>query len=438
MHLNTRRMPAALLVGAVTALLVFASAGAVPAGAAWARAGTLPDLGAGRIWSLASSPVTAGMVVAGTDRGVYVSSDSGGHWAASGLTGVRVWSVGFDPRDATRIFVGTDGSGVELSTDAGATWTVTSQGLPDKTVRTLAIGLDGLAAGTNHGVALSADGKTWHDGGLGGYSINTLVIAANSPNLVLVAGTDRGDTSNGYLFRLDTAGRSWQALQSGLPASAVVTSLAAGPLSSSVTKRPVVATTSKGTFRSGDSGSTWTASTGIPENLTLTTAVFSPLDPSLVYAGADVGGSNGGDLLRSTDGGGSFGVAGQGLPDKMRQVESIAVEQTTPPVVIAALDPAAGGIVYSETDATAPAPPALVSEAPGAPIPSTLATPVASAAPSSAPTPAPAPAAEGLVSRFVGTVFHWPMPLVLEILLVLTVAYLVVRWRQRYYVEGPP
>jgi hypothetical protein len=35
-------------------------------------------------------------------------------------------------------------------------------------------------------------------------------------------------------------------------------------------------------------------------------------------------------------------------------------------------------------------------------------------------------------------VFHWPVPLVFEVLLVLAVAYLFVRWRQRYYVEGPP
>jgi len=119
-------------------------------------------------------------------------------------------------------------------------------------------------------------------------------------------------------------------------------------------------------------------------------------------------------------------------------VESIAVEQVTPPVVIAALDPAAGGTVFTETDATAPAPPALVSEAPGAPIPSTLATPVPTARASSAAVPTATPGDSGGLGGIAGTVFHWPVPLVFEVLLALAIVYLVVRWRQRYYVEGPP
>jgi len=229
-------------------------------------------------------------------------------------------------------------------------------------------------------------------------------------------------------------------VQSGLPSSTVVTSIAAGPLSNSVPKRPLVVTTSKGTFRSGDSGSTWTAATGVPENLTLTTAVYSPLDPNLVYAGADQGGSNGGDLLRSTDGGASFSVADAGLPNQVREVESLAVEQTTPPTVIAALDPASGGLVFSETDAPAPVPPALLPEASGQSIPATLATTAPTpkpslAAPLATPTP---PANGGGVGKFLGSVFHWPVPLVFEVLLVLAIAYLLLRWRQRDYVEGPP
>ncbi len=440
MHMRTRRLPAALLLGAAIASLIVASAGAIDGRAAWAKATTLPGLNAGRIWSLASSPKTAGLVVAGTDHGVYVTTDSGAHWAAGGLPAtLRVWAVGFDVRNPARLLAGTDGSGVFLSLDSGVSWTASSSGLTDRTVRALAFGTDGVAAGTNHGLALSPDGAVWHDGGLDGNSISSLAIAANTPSLVLVAATDRGDLSTGYLFRYGASGTSWQALQSGLPSAAVVTSVAAGPLSTSVTKRPLVVTTSKGTFRSGDSGATWTASTGVPENLTLTTAMISPLDPSLVYAGADQGGSNGGDLLRSTDGGASFTAADAGLPTNTREVEALAVEQVTPPVVLAALDPAAGGMVYSETDTTAPAPPPLVAEALGQPIPATLATPVPSAhASASAAVTAPTPASPSGVGQFLGSAFHWPVPLVFEVLLVLAIAYLGVRWRQRYYVEGPP
>jgi hypothetical protein len=439
MHMRTRRLRAALLLGASIASLAVATTGAIDGRAVWAKGSALPGLGTGRIWSLASSPKTAGLVVAGTDHGVYVSDDSGTSWTAAGLATVRVWAVGFDVRAPSRIVAGTDGSGVFVSVDAGATWTASSAGLANRTVRSLAFGSDGVAAGTDRGVALSPDGSVWHDGGLDQYSISALAIAANSPSLVLVAATDRGDPSNGYLFRFGVSGSSWQSLQSGLPSAAVVTSVAAGPLSSSVTKRPLVVTTSKGTFRSGDSGATWTASTGIPENLTLTTAVISPLDPSLVYAGADQGGSNGGDLLRSTDGGSSFTASDAGLPADAREVESLAVEQVTPPVVLAALDPASGGQVYAQTDTTAPAPPALVAEAPGQPIPATLVTPLATPTVSaSARAVTPTPASPSAVGQFFGSAFHWPVPLVFEVLLVLAIAYLGVRWRQRYYVEGPP
>jgi hypothetical protein len=439
MHMRTRRLPAALMLGAATATVIFAWAGAIDGRSAWLQTPTLPGLGSGRIWSVAASPKTAGVVVAGTDRGVYVTVDAGAHWASTSLNSVRVWTVGFDARNPSRLFAGTDGGGVYLSTDGAATWTNVSTGLADRTVRGLAFGLDGIVAATRHGVALSADGTAWHSGGLDQYSISAVAIAANSPSLVVLAAADRGDVSNGYLFRYGAAASGWQTVQSGLPSTAVVTSIAAGPLSTSVSKRPLVVTTSKGAFRSGDSGSTWTASTGVAENLTLTTAVFSPLDPSLVYAGADQGGSNGGDLLRSTDGGSSFTAADAGLPDKVRQVESIAVEQTTPPTVIAALDPASGGVVFTETDATAPAPPALVAEAPGQTIPSTLATPVPTPRPALATrAPTPVPSGSSGLGKFLGSVFHWPVPLVFEVLLVLSLAYVLVRWRQRYYVEGPP
>jgi hypothetical protein len=438
MHMRTRRLPAALMLGAAAASLLSVWAGSSSASADWAQGGALTGLGSGRIWSLAASPGTAGLVVAGTDSGVWVSTDSGANWTATSLKGVRVWAVGFDARNAKRLFAGTDGAGAELSVDGGATWTQVSTGLPDLIVRSFAFGLDGIAAGTNKGVALSPDGTVWHDGGLEQFSISSVAVAANSPSLVLVAATDRGDLSNGYLFRYSGSGTSWQPLQSGLPASAIATSVAAGPLSTSVTKRPLVVTTSKGVFRSGDGGSTWTAATGVADNLTVTSATFSPLDPNLVYAGADAGSSSGGDLLRSTDGGSTFSASDQGLPAKSREVESIAVAPTKPPMVIAALDPAGGGLVFEESDTTAPAPPPLVPEAPGATVPASLSTPIPVASATPRPAITPLPASSGAFTRFVTNVFHWPVPLVFEVLLVLAIAYMFVRWRQRYYVEGPP
>jgi hypothetical protein len=287
-------------------------------------------------------------------------------------------------------------------------------------------------------VFVSPDGHEWHDIGLDGDSIAAVAVAANTPKLTIVAGADSGPLNGGYLFR-GTEGSAWQPLVSGLPGGAVVSGLSAGPIDQAVPQRPLVVATSKGLYRSGDGGTTWTASTGIPQGMVMTTATFSTLDPNLVYAGSDAAGSTGGDLVRSVDGGVSFTPDDQGLPQGSKNIEAVTVGQTNPPTVIAALDPPSSGArVYTLVDTTAPAPPQLIAESPGAPIPAVVSTP----RPTPRPTPVPSrsvqpPGTTGL-DAFVGTVFHWPIPLIYELIFALVVAYVFVRWRQHYYVEGPP
>ena len=412
---------------------------AAPSG--FTEAGALPDLGSGRIWSVAVEPTAPSTILAGTDSGVYVSRDTGATWTRT-LSGVRVWTVGFDVRKPVDAFAGTDGKGVFASADAGSTWADASSGLGNLAVRSLAFGLDGIAAGTNAGVALSPDGHVWHDGGLDRYSIAAVAVAANFPQFTVIAGADgaiSGTLASGYLFS-STGGGAWEVLQSGLPSGSLVSSITAGEIDAAVPKRPLIVATSQGIFRSGDGGVTWTAGTGVTQALTLTVAQFGPLDPSLVYAGADSGGSTGGDFFRSTDGGLTYHKADTGLPSTSKNVDAIAVANTTPPEVIVALNPPTGGShVYVETDTTAPAPPPLVAEAPGAKVPSSVPTPVPTA------TPVPHAVAHGPTSppvsgiqRFAQAAFHWPTPLVYEVFFVLLALYVYIRWRQRYYVEGPP
>jgi len=228
--------------------------------AAFAPAGSLPGLGSGRIWSVAVDPAAPATLLAGTDSGLFGSRDGGATWKSE-LAGMRVWVAGFDVRHPTMAFAGTDGAGVYASADAGATWAPASIGIPDPHVRALAFGLDGIAAGTDSGVAVTPDGKSWRDAGLDGYHVAALTVAANSPQFTLIAGTDGG--KGGFLFR-NSGGNAWEVLQSGLPGDAVVSSLTSGPIDQAVPKRPVLAATSKGIFRSGDGGTTWTQSGGVP------------------------------------------------------------------------------------------------------------------------------------------------------------------------------
>jgi len=428
------------LLGLSIVLLALTAALSQTAGATgFSAAGRLPQLGSGRIWQVAAEPSAPNTVLAGTDHGLYLSKDAGATWAQTSFNATRVWAVGFDARNPTLSFAGTSGQGVIFSQDGGQTWQDSSAGLLNRVVRSLAFGLDGIAAGTDAGVFLSPDGHAWHDVGLDGDAISAVAIAANTPAMTIVAGADAGQLSGGYLFR-STAGGTWQALLSGLPSQAVVSGLSAGPIDQAVPQRPLVAATSKGLVRSGDGGTTWTPSAGLPAApVTITTATFSPLDPDLVYAGSDGGGSSGGGLFRSIDSGVTFTPADAGLPQNTKNAESIAVASTNPPTVVAAIDAPSGASVYTEIDTTAPAPPQLVAESPGQPIPAVISTPK----PTPRATPAPvrsAPAAAGAsgLDGFVGTVFHWPIPLIYELIFALLIAYLFVRWRQHYYVEGPP
>ena len=105
-----------------------------------------------------------------------------------------------------------------------------------------------------------------------------------------------------------------------------------------------------------------------------------------------------------------------------------------------ALNPPTGGShVYMESDTTAPPPPPLIPEKPGETVASSVPTPV----PTATPVPqavkpvATTPPTSG-IQRFAQAAFHWPTPLVYEVFFVLLALYVYIRWRQRYYVEGPP
>jgi hypothetical protein len=458
-----RRRLAALVAGAGAGLLLLAAglaSGATAATAGWTATGRLPGLTASeRIWDVVFAPNDASLAAAATDNGVYLSRDGGQTWGSAGLAGTPVWSVAFDPASTPdTLFAGLQGKGgIRSTADLGVTWRDDSTGLPNRDVRCLVVSPSGFAAGTDDGVALSQNGSSWYSAGLSGDSVSSLALVSSPPSATLFAGIDHPTPTAGYLFQLTLAAgsskvSSWAPVSSGLPASTasnplVVNAIAAGPVPQSAPS-PLLVLTSKGAFRSGDGGKTWTSSNGLPSGTTLTDATFSPLDPNLVYAGSDAGGSSGGGAWRSMDGGQTFSDFGAGLPtahpagqSAPREVEALAVADGKPyPTVIAAVN-AYGGtpIIYRQVDASAPSPPALpaVGQVPTIP---------ASAAPTQAATSAPPPNHHGrsgssstpLVARVAGAVFHFPVPLVFEVLLVLVVLFVWIRWRRNYYVAGPP
>ncbi len=67
---------------------------------------------------------TRGAIIAGTRAGIFRSTDSGAtfHAANDGLTTRHIRWLTIHPDDSARAFAGTEGAGIFISRDAGATW----------------------------------------------------------------------------------------------------------------------------------------------------------------------------------------------------------------------------------------------------------------------------------------------------------------------------
>lgn len=228
-------------------------------------------------WALAVSPTHPKKLLFGTDTsGIWRSDDGGAAWAIStaGLKPYGTVDIAYDPDNANIAYVAAclhaipstvnSNVGVYKTTDGGYTWgqicradfhriftnkiiqfgTVNSQGY-----RTLYVGTHGS------GLLKSEDaGATWTNLGWQGDEIldlyvdgSTLIVASNQ-NGVLVS-TDRGST--------------WTARNSGLP-SVNVTSIAVNP---NDTQMWFTVLDTQTVYKSADAGANW-ISTGGPADVT--------------------------------------------------------------------------------------------------------------------------------------------------------------------------
>ena len=81
--------------------------------------------------AIAVHPNDPETVFIGTQRGVYRSRDRGDHWERMDMPEGRiVWSIRFQPGDPGTMYLGTEGSEVYHSDDAGESWREISGNLP--------------------------------------------------------------------------------------------------------------------------------------------------------------------------------------------------------------------------------------------------------------------------------------------------------------------
>ncbi|MBI3537349.1 MAG: hypothetical protein HY070_07330 [Chloroflexi bacterium] len=264
-------------------LVLLVSAGAVYAGGTIVWSSTGGPAG-GSINALA---VAADALYAGTNTGVFISRDEGATWTlvSNGLPDDRtITALALTP-DSKTILAGTH-NGVYKSRDAGANWSITEARLADQFVLSLLIdsqNSETIYAGTLTTLLRSDNGgETWKDAseGLRGARVTALALSLDTTSLF--AATE----SAVYISR--DRGARWTALSDGLSDNARPQSLA-------VSSKTILVGTTLGLYRLRDNR--WINIGGNFSGAIVRPLLTDPRKPERVFAATSKG------LFRSTDGG---------------------------------------------------------------------------------------------------------------------------------------
>jgi len=249
LHAVARRAVRAALAAAAALAL-----GAAAADARWTRVEAVP---AAEVWSVFARDDT---VLAGVERGVWVSADAGATWERSAdlpVAGSLATAVRFE---RGRLWAGTYGQGVYVSDDLGATWQPLSQGLAGGIgnshlyINDFETRGDSLLAATDGaGVfALSLGAPAaWAPLGTGLVTFTT----GGVPDMGVAQGRIVACSgANGEVFLLDRGHSAWvpSSLTNGVPAPGLQAWGAVW------TGSAWLVATSRGCFRSADGAQPWT------------------------------------------------------------------------------------------------------------------------------------------------------------------------------------
>ncbi|MCU0373609.1 MAG: hypothetical protein MUE56_10255, partial [Ignavibacteria bacterium] len=229
-----------------------------------------PYTGDGRCFLVTPSAVHAGT----NGHGTLYSTDNGIHWYSSGNVGLTNQSVNCFILKGTNIFAGTN-AGVFLSTNSGTSWFGVNTGLGNSTVKTFALIGSTLFAGTTGGIYQTTDnGALWtYVGyGIGNSNINSLLVL----NSILYAGT-----AGGGVFKSTDNGNTWSSANFGLINQTVNILFASGNIIYAGTS---ASPNTDGVFKTTNFGVNWSLSGLKNRN------VYSlKINSSYLYAGTDSG-----------------------------------------------------------------------------------------------------------------------------------------------------
>ena len=361
--LSGRRLLATLAaLGWIGILSLTALADALP-DSTWIQLQPLPGQGSTALFALAVDPSNNQVVIAANSQGSLLRSAAGGTaWTTVHAGKTAVNTVTFSPYTARLVLAGTRGGGALVSRDAGATWS-NAAGLDGRNVRVFAFALDLIAAGTDHGVYTSADGRAWSPSALTNRSIGALAVVAIHEPVRLVAGSDTQAAGGTLpLYESLDGGATWK--QFSPPISGTMTvRLAAGPLPPTGNVRPLLIGTNTGLFASSDNGTSFNplSGGGLLPTTDYTQVAFVTSHYDRFYAASDGGGSKSGGLWRTGDGGRTF----TSMQPPQSSVTALAVSNDEQPTLyVATFQPSNHAVslwVYHDTGASPTGPPATPS-----------------------------------------------------------------------------
>jgi photosystem II stability/assembly factor-like uncharacterized protein len=281
----------------------------------------------GSIISLAVAPNDPNIIYAGSDvSGVFKSTNGGASWSASnnGLPNRRVTGLAIDPRDPNTIYAAIPASsndaGLFKSTNGGASWSRTS--IPSTTITTVAIALSNpniIYAGSSDSPApdfslnifvSTNGGETWdvRHGPLNLYGefVESLVVDPQNSDTLYVYTYDE---MNGGPFKSTDGGRNWYFLYSNYYFGWFVID----PSNSNI----VYLITGGGIYRSLEGGLGWINLGGGDA----TALAIDPSNSNTLYAGFQDRG-----VFKSRDGGASWNAVNDGLTNL--NVNALAIDHS--------------------------------------------------------------------------------------------------------------
>lgn len=258
----------------------------------------------GNVTNLAIAPSDPDTLYAWSEHDVFRSRDAGANWEHASRTVYSAAVVAIDPSNPATLFVKNNvyPGRASKSTDAGASWE--AFGPPDTSVDALAIDptnpktfftFDGqfrLNTSTDGGATWSRTGNGLPKHSRRGAPLPIVLAIAPADSKTLFAAHRARDVENRGVYRSTDGGVNWTKAGAGPFAELVITKLVV-PASPNV----LYAETSGGWFRSADAGTEWTA-LGLPNGSLIASLAIDPENAAIVYAGTGEG-----RVLRSDDGG---------------------------------------------------------------------------------------------------------------------------------------